>query len=61
MAYKMVRDRLARIEHIATLRRDHPDWDEQRIIDEICVTTGVRATRVQEYIELLKRTGRWTP
>lgn len=54
-----VRDRLLRIEALLNHHKAHPEWDERRLIDEMCAISGIRPRRVQEYIEILKRAERW--
>lgn len=54
-----VRDRLTRINHLQRMHVEHPDWDEARVLKEMCVISGVRPRRIEEYIQLLKETGRW--
>lgn len=54
-----VRDRLTRISHTLQLHTENPDWSDIRVIDEVCITSGVRARRVQEYIDILKRCKKW--
>ena len=55
----LVRDRLQRIEALKTMRQEHPDWSEEKIIKHMSVLTGVRFRRVEEYIQLLKDTDNW--
>lgn len=54
-----VRDRAFRIERLLEIRKEHPEWNEQRLVAEMSVLSGVRERRVEEYIDLLKRSGRW--
>ncbi|MGF3536893.1 MAG: hypothetical protein ACQXXE_08700 [Candidatus Bathyarchaeia archaeon] len=56
---KQVRDRLTRINYVEKMHHEHPEWTEERLKSEICVLSGVRRARVEEYIQLLKETGRW--
>lgn len=54
-----VRDRLIRIEAAQKLHQEHPEWDERRLVMEICIVSGVRESRATEYVKLLHATGRW--
>lgn len=54
-----VRDRLVRINETLKLHKENPEWNEHRILVEMCVLSGVRETRIIEYIKLLKQSGRW--
>ena len=59
MAYRQVRDRALRLELLHGLRKEHPDWTEEKIIAVVALKTGVRPTRVREYIDLMKTAGEW--
>ncbi|MBU1122484.1 MAG: hypothetical protein KKF54_07320 [Candidatus Omnitrophica bacterium] len=54
-----VRDRLTRINALLELHKEKPELSDSRLVDEMCVISGVRPRRVQEYMDMLKRCGKW--